>query len=612
MYISDQTVEEIRAQADVVEVVRDYVDLKPSGRQWKGCCPFHQEKTPSFFVTPETGTYHCFGCGESGDVFSFIMKKESVSFPDAVRSLAERYHVPIAATDPREIQMREERQLLYQINADALRFYYRNLLTNHRAQEYLARRGLKGNSINDFFLGYADGSGKSLYQHLTEKGYRVEDLLRLGLIARSNRGSGYYDKFRDRIIFPIISPQEKVIGFGGRALGDKKPKYLNSPESPVFHKGDHLYNLNRAKKSPDRKHLVLVEGYMDVVSLALHGFDTAVASLGTSLTEKQAALIKRFSEQVYLCYDGDSAGIKAARRAIEVLESGGVAPKLVVLPEGKDPDDVAKTAGIAQFRAYLEEALDPLDFELKLLRAGHDLTTTGGRLSFLHQATDFLAGISHAAKRGIMTQAVAALVDIAAEKIESEVAEKLQKTATPPEASSSMLSPPSWEEEEWIPPYEEDFPETGMNSATDLSVERFRLEREMVRLLRWDPGWATEHAITMIQNESLKHVLETMLRLHAEGIAARGIDYSDQIWSEEEKELLYSFDALDQGIQPDRAMVQELEKRLENVSLREEKAEIEQALRGEADPGQRMTLLQKLQETEKSLRAGGGSHDRIR
>lgn len=631
MRIADETIEQIRQQADIVEVVGSYVDLKPAGKLYKARCPFHQEKTPSFFVTPEKGTYKCFGCGVSGDVFSFIEGMEHLSFLEAVRFLAERYHVPLESADPEEAKRRALRVRDAEINAAAAKFFYRNLLHNKRAQTYLYRRGLKGESVNAFYLGYADGSGSSLYQHLTKQGYHAEDLLRLGLIARSNRGSGYYDKFRDRLMFPIISLQDRIIGFGGRAIGDRNPKYLNSPDSEVFHKGEHLYHLNAARKVQKRERLILVEGYMDVVSLDYHGVHEAVASLGTSLTEKQAALIKRYAPKVYICYDGDSAGIRAARRAVSLLEGVGLTPKLVVLPDGKDPDDVARLEGAEAFYGYLDAAMDPLDFELRLLRVGYNLETPAGRLDFLPPAIDFLADIPHAAKRAVMAQEVARLSGVEVESVESDLAMRLKEREREhnrerPRTTPSSQAEPTWE---GIPePYEEGDPyedwtphdggvesnasEWGIQKKQKLAVERYRLELELVRFLLADAAWEGrlgECANTFIQDEGLKEAIRTMRALREAGLPPKEELFDSVHLSQAARDALATI--WREGEVPEGEMAHSLLLRVQNFRLREEKERIEQEITASSasDVHRREALLQELVEVERRLRAGRGGLD---
>lgn len=423
---SDETLERVKDAIDIVDLVGEYLDLKKSGKSYKACCPFHNEKTPSFVVTPGKDIYKCFGCGKSGDGISFIMEMEGLNFPDAVRFLADKYNIPIGNKSPQEAKWEERKRELFKINRDASRFFYKALLTNKAPKRYLQSRGFTSDIVNPFLLGYADPSNNSLYDYLHGKNYKDEDLVHLGLVAPSYTGQGYYDKFRNRLIFPIIS-RRKVIGFGGRQIGEGQPKYLNSPESDIFHKGSNLYGLNLQKKSRHRDRLILVEGYMDVVSLAMVGIDYAVASLGTSLTEDQAKLIKRSAKEVYISYDGDSAGIQASRRALQIFHDQGVAVKLVLLPGGKDPDDYIKEEGVDAYLDQLDKAMEPLEFEFQLLTTGFDLENEEEKLAFLRKAAPFLAGIQEASFQDLYLGRTAELAGISKESLEKDVVKAKEK-----------------------------------------------------------------------------------------------------------------------------------------------------------------------------------------
>lgn len=545
MSLSDDTVQRVKDAVDIVDLVGSYVELKRSGKSYKACCPFHQEKTPSFFVTPEFGTYKCFGCGESGDGISFVQKMEHLDFPDAIRFLADRYGIPLEAADPHEKERRDHKKRLYTLNREAMLFYYQNLLTNALPQRYLMQRGLKSEIINRFFLGFADGKGDSLYQAMKEKGFAEEDMLELGLILKSNRGTGYYDRFRNRVMFPIISEKNHVIGFGGRVIDRGQPKYLNSPESEIFHKGDHLYGVHILKQNRNRDRVILVEGYMDVIGLNYHGIEYAVASLGTSLTENQAKLIKRYAESIYLCYDGDAAGIKASRRAIEVFERTHITPHMMLLPDGKDPDDVARTQGKEAFEQYMEEAVDPIDFELRILRSGFDLEQERGRLDFLAKATDFLANIPKDAVRDIYIQKVADEIRVDSESLKNDVL--LRREALKTEKKDIFFAEGYGEKAYFHPApsatddfYGENFQENdgsfsnrGNKNIRSLEEEREALQSDFLRLyqnescaslLRMNNDWITDKAVLQIlmrmdqlRNSGLPANTEMLLSEHPEG-----------------------------------------------------------------------------------------------
>ncbi|WP_394018024.1 DNA primase [Anaerococcus cruorum] len=343
--ISEQKIDEIRASSNIVDIIGEYVDLKRAGSSYKGLCPFHNEKTPSFTVDEKKQLFHCFGCGVGGDVVSFIMQKEGLSYPESLEYLANKAGIRMEYSNTYEANPRNKE--LYEINKDIMMFYYKNLLTNKEAINYLKNRGLSGKIVNRFMLGFAKNSWQDLCDYIEYRGYDKKDLEDIGLIKKSSKGN-YYDKYRNRIIFPIINHYGNVIGFGGRAIGDEMPKYLNSPESDIFKKRFNLYGLNIYKKQKGSD-IILVEGYMDVIALNNFGIDYGVASLGTALTPDQAKLIKRYAENIYICYDRDSAGINATNKAIEIFLDAGVKPKIITLEEGLDPDDFIKKYGKEAF-----------------------------------------------------------------------------------------------------------------------------------------------------------------------------------------------------------------------------------------------------------------------
>src|SRR5699024_6848708 len=292
-FINNEIIEKVKDRSDIVEVVSDYLPLKKAGANYVGLCPFHNEKTPSFSVSNSKQFFHCFGCGVGGDSIEFIMKKENLEFVDAIKLLADKYGIEIKETkvDPEYIK---EKDRAYEINRETARFFYNNLNKNKKAMNYLKKRNIDSKTLRRFRLGYSIDSWDNLYNHLTNKGYKAKDIAKLGLIAPRKKSDGYYDKFRNRIMFPIIDTRSRVIGFGGRIMDDSMPKYLNSQESIIFDKSNCLYGLNLVNKYSNRERILLVEGYMDVMALFSKGINYSVASLGTSLTERQAKLLKRF------------------------------------------------------------------------------------------------------------------------------------------------------------------------------------------------------------------------------------------------------------------------------------------------------------------------------
>lgn len=406
--ISDDKINQIVQSSNIVDIIGEYVDLKRSGSSFKGLCPFHNEKTPSFTVDDKKQLFHCFGCGAGGDVVSFIMQKEGLNYPQSLEFLANKAGISIDYTENPKVNKRNNE--LYQINKDIMMFYYKNLLTDRKAQTYLKQRGLSSKIVNTFMLGYAKDSWNDLYDYIRSKNYKEEDIEELGLIKKSSKGN-YYDKYRDRIIFPIINHYGKVIGFGGRAVSGQMPKYLNSPESSVFKKRYNLYGLNVYKRQK-RKEIILVEGYMDVIALNNHGLDIAVASLGTALTKDQANLIKRYSDNIYICYDQDGAGIKATEKAITIFHDIGINPSIIGLSEGKDPDDFIREDGKDAFEDKIKNANDSYNYQYEKILDEYTKATPGERFDKLNLFVAFLSSIKQELTREIFINNVSKLFEI--------------------------------------------------------------------------------------------------------------------------------------------------------------------------------------------------------
>lgn len=365
--IPEEILEEIKNKSDIVEVVEQYVTLsKKSGSNYFGLCPFHGEDTPSFSVAPGKQIFYCFGCHKGGDVIHFIREIEKISYIEAVRLLAARAHVHIPENEDPEQQKRDRlRERVIAANTEAARHFYRNLSSpaGALAVDYLRRRGIDGQTAQRFGLGYAVDAWQYLYDHLRQSGFRPEELAQTGLF-KQNRNGGWYDLFRGRLMFPIIDTMGRVIAFGGRILGDEGPKYLNSPETIVYTKGQTLYAMNLAKQTRENS-FVLVEGYMDVIAMHQAGIDHAVGVLGTALTEQQLKLLRRYSNELILCFDADRAGQNAAMRSFDLLRGRDFQVKVLVVPDGKDPDEYIRTKGADRFRAILKDALPWLTYLLK-------------------------------------------------------------------------------------------------------------------------------------------------------------------------------------------------------------------------------------------------------
>ena len=388
--LSDAWLDELRSRSSLEEIVSEYVPLKQKGRRFWGCCPFHNEKTPSFSVDSESQLYSCFGCHKGGTVIHFVMEMEHMEFMDAVKLLAERAHMelPERTSDPRTKTNADERERIFEANTLAARFFHSLLWQNEGAEvlNYLYKRGLNDSDIRRFGLGAAPKGWDVLASYLREQGYSDALLERAGLVVR--RDGRVYDMFRGRAIFPIINPQGRVVGFGGRAMGDAQPKYLNTSETPVFNKRQGLYALNMVKKERNLGRLVLVEGYMDTVSLRKSGVQGVVATLGTALTEEQARLIKRYAPEVWISYDGDGAGRKAALRALDIFDAQDMRAKVIDYPAGMDPDDFVKANGQEGFNALPK--FDATEYRMLRAKDDLDVTTQEGMTQYAMRCCDIL------------------------------------------------------------------------------------------------------------------------------------------------------------------------------------------------------------------------------
>ena len=387
-FIPQDKIDEIKSVADIVSVIGDYVELKRAGSNYVGLCPFHNEKTPSFSVSPSKGIFHCFGCGVGGDVISFIMQKEGLSYPEAIKFLADKLGILVETNEVNK-EKYEHRKKLFEINNEAKLFYYKNLLINDIPKDYIKKRNLNNNLINKFIIGYADGKN-SLYRHLLQKGYQKDDIIEVGLINQDEKGN-VYDKFRNRLMFPIIDIRGNVIGFGGRALADSRAKYMNSPQSLAYDKSKNVYGVFNLKNSTKVGKIILVEGYMDVISLTNYGFDYAIASLGTSLTHDQAKLIKRYCKNIYICYDGDSAGQNATSRAIEIFKEQDISPNIIVIPDNMDPDDYIKQYGNESFDRLIDNAVDSVIYEYKKILQKYDINDVKEKIQLIDDLTTLLS-----------------------------------------------------------------------------------------------------------------------------------------------------------------------------------------------------------------------------
>ena len=408
MRYSDDIIEEVRSKNDIVDVISQYVRLTRRGSSYFGLCPFHNEKTPSFSVTPSKQMYYCFGCGAGGNVYNFVMEYENYSFGEALSHLAERAGVELPRIEySKEARAKaEKRATLLEINKKAAQYFYYQLRRDNgkNAHDYLTGRGLSEETIQKFGLGYSDKYSDDLYKYLKSRNYSDELLRESGLFNVDER-QGMYDKFWNRVIFPIMDVNNRVIGFGGRVMGDGKPKYLNSPETQIFDKSRNLYGLNIARTTR-KNYLILCEGYMDVISMHQAGFTNAVASLGTALTSGHASLVKRYTKEVLLLYDSDEAGVKAALRAIPILREAGVNSRVVNLRPHKDPDEFIKAEGAEAFEKRLEAATDSFMFRVSIASGDFPMDEPQGQNRFFERCAQYLLELSDELERNLYIEAI--------------------------------------------------------------------------------------------------------------------------------------------------------------------------------------------------------------
>ncbi|WP_026507504.1 DNA primase [Butyrivibrio sp. MC2013] len=425
MYYSPDIIDEVRSRNDIVDVVGQYVHLEKKGNNYFGLCPFHTEKTGSFSVSPTKQIFYCFGCGAGGNVFAFLQRYNSQTFGEALKELADRGGVKLPDEDdsPEARERRSKRQTLLEINKEAARFYFHNLKGEHGKQglSYFAGRKLSKETIIHFGLGYAGIGGTELVQHLRSKGFKDDMIIESGLAAYDEK-RGIHDSFWNRVMFPILDINQKVIGFGGRVLGDAKPKYLNSPENPVFNKRRNLYGLAFAKNSK-AGNIILCEGYMDVIAMHQAGFTQAVASLGTAFTSEQAALLKRFTSEVILSYDSDQAGTKAALRNMEILEEAGIRARILNLEPYKDPDEFIKAEGSEAFGRRIREAEIPFFYEVRIMmRDGvYDMNNPERKTEFYREVARKLCRFTEPLERDNYTAAIASRLGIPVADLRSMV-----------------------------------------------------------------------------------------------------------------------------------------------------------------------------------------------
>ena len=423
MALPEEFLQELRDRNDITDVVSSYVTLKKAGRLYSGRCPFHNEKTPSFYVYPDTQSFYCFGCGAGGEAITFIKKIENLDYIDAVKLLAQRagMNMPQDSYDDSMVKLKRR---IYEINRETARFFHNNLISpiGQSGLAYLKGRGLTDKTIRRFGLGFAGDNGFELINHLRDKGYTDSEMIQANVAYKSKNGYTV-SRFFNRVMFPIIDLRGNVIAFGGRIMGDQKPKYLNTSDTPVFSKSTQLFALNMAKNLNTRQ-LILAEGYMDVIALYQAGFENAVATLGTALTAQQADLIRRYADEVVICYDSDEAGRKASDRAIVLLRNAGVKVRVVTVPNAKDPDEFMKAhgdKGPAMFRVLLERSAGDIDYKLDLLKEKHNISQPQGKIDYLNEAITIIAQSANAIERDIYITRLSEALDVQKSAIEQQM-----------------------------------------------------------------------------------------------------------------------------------------------------------------------------------------------
>ena len=419
---SDEIIDDVRQSNDIVDVISQYVRLKRSGRNYFGLCPFHNEKSPSFSVSPEKQIFHCFGCGVGGNVFTFLTKIEGINFVEAVQQLAERANIQLPTLENNVDSAKEVlKAKVYKVNEFTAKYYHENLYRpeSKMAQEYIKKRKFSNETLKSFQIGFS-GKFDELYQELKKQGFEDREILESGLVNKNERGQ-FIDRYRNRLMFPICDVRGRVIAFGGRVLDDSKPKYINSPENVVYSKGRHLYGLNVAKKYDIKKRLLIVEGYMDVISLHQRDIHNVVASLGTALTQQQGYLLRNNTEQIILSYDSDEAGQTAKVRAMEILQNMGCDIRVLQMEGAKDPDEYVVKYGNARFQNLVDKAISVIEFKVKILRQSLNLENTNDKIKFLNEIAKLIAKIDNSMEREVYIEKIAKEYDVSKEAIYAEV-----------------------------------------------------------------------------------------------------------------------------------------------------------------------------------------------
>lgn len=419
-FIDERTIEEIKDRADIVSVVSNYMDLKKVGSNYKGLCPFHGEKTPSFTVSPQKKIYKCFGCGEGGNVINFVMKMEGLSFPEACKQLGDEFGIEIESRGNFNEEYQNSLDEMYQINRAVALYYMKNLASSDYPRKYLIDRNISQNSIKKFGIGYGKNSWDDLVNYLKKSNYDLDIALKARVIGKNSRGN-YYDYFRNRIIFPIIDNRSRVLGFGARALGDDSPKYLNTSDSPIFNKGKNLYGLNYLNKNEKNEKVILVEGYIDVIALDSNGINGAVASLGTAFTQDQGKILKKYTDNIYISYDGDLAGRSATKKALDVLHSLDIDGNVISLPDEMDPDNFVNKYGKFKYEVEIKNSKSGYNFIIEEYKKGLNLNKIEDLVKLIRYMGNIIKKIKSPIERELQMKKLSNDFGISLDSLKSEI-----------------------------------------------------------------------------------------------------------------------------------------------------------------------------------------------
>ncbi len=582
-------VDEVRGAADIVKVAGEYVKLRKAGQNFMGLCPFHQEKTPSFAVHPGKQIFHCFGCGVGGDVFKFVMLIENLTFPEALRRVAEKVGVKLrdpAFGDEAHDELTRERAGLYKLHEVAAKFYAAQLgatAEGRAARGYLADRGVRDETVAQFRLGYAPADGQALTRCLTDEGFGAELLEKSGLVLRDAEGKRRFERFRRRIIFPIANEGGKIVAFGGRALADEQPKYMNSPETPIYTKGRVLYHLDRAG-SVIRKldYTILVEGYMDTIAVASQGIENVVASCGTSLTDSQARLLARYSRRVVVNYDPDSAGMAATERSLNLLLEEGFEAKVLALAAGLDPDSFIRREGAKAYRERLAAAPTYLDYLTERAAARHDLGRPEGKVAAASAVLPYVARVPNPMLRAELANRLAERLRLD----ERLLREELRRAATErrPQMAAQRLA---------------------------ASAEPTPAEKQLLRAFLESDELAGEFLSPLVESGDCEGLATQEIFKKLFEVQARGenleLNHLEGLLSEEEKRLAYE-SVLAAGQAPDRGMVAACSRALHRKRLERERGKLQSAIEHaerDRDLGKVLELQKAKSKLDKELREVG-------